>query len=209
MATYQPGIPTGSVPLNQDFKNLKGNFTSLNDQWLVDHVPLTTAPGPSIGYHKVVHLVPFETNPVTAPPNYPVVAGVNGPAATAGFGQIFDITVNDGLSADQSLYFLSGGGLLTQLTRNLQPTWDSVNNRGYTFLPGGFIYQWGFTGSIPGGATVSFGKTFPGACFNVQVTARGSSPGGFIFVQNISTSNWQLGLTGGGNAQTYWTAIGN
>lgn len=162
MPNYQPGVPTGLVPLNQDYLNLQGNFTSLNTQFLVDHVPLTntdiTIPN---GYHKVVHLVPFSTTVTNAPNNQPVVA----PAATPGFGEIFDAQIYDGINTDTALYFQSGGGRLTQLTRNIQPV---PNPAGYTFLPGGLIMQWG-TGAS--GTAVPFYAGAPFATlFSLQIT---------------------------------------
>src|SRR5882757_6313099 len=117
MPSYQPGIPTGSVPLNQDYLNIQGNFTSLNTSFSVDHSPLTTATSPPNGYHTFVHLVPFSntvTNPTT---NQPVVA----PSPNTGYGQLFGAQINDGLATDTALYHLTGGGLLQQLTRNIAP----------------------------------------------------------------------------------------
>jgi hypothetical protein len=200
---YQPGIPTGSVPLNQDFLNIQGNFGSLNTQFNVDHVPLTDTSGtPPNGYHTFVHLVPFSTTVTNFPNNQPVVA----PAATPGYGQLFGATINDGKSTDSALYYKSGGGLLTQLTRNIQPV---ATDNGYTFLPGGLIFQWGFTNNITNGAVITFNTPFTQNGFNMQLTARGSAAPGSIFVSNIGTLNWTFGITGvASSASVYWTAIG-
>jgi hypothetical protein len=203
---YQPGVPTGSVPLNQDYANVMGNFGSLNSQWQVDHVPLTDTSGtPPNGYHTYVHLVPFSTPTTNPPPNYPIVTGVNGPAATAGYGQLFGVTVTDGLNTDSSLYYLSGGGLLTQLTRNLEPLSASV---GYTFLPGGLLLQWGNNGSS--NVDITFPKQFPNAVFNISVTPIGSlavSPSPAIF--SSSTVKFQSKNSAAQGYNFSWIAIGN
>lgn len=202
---YQPSIPTGSVPLNQDYLNLQGNFTSLDTQWVIDHVALTTAPGPSIGYHKFVHLVPFSTTTTNPPNNQPVVA----PAATAGFGQLFGAEINDGINTDQALYYLSGGNRLTQLTRNIQP---SATANGFTFLPGGLLMAWGnaVTGNL-----VNFGVTFT-TVFSIQITVT-TDPLGVapppntttpLFARDVTTTTFRSGNQSGEVRRYYWTAIG-
>ena len=35
--SYQPGIPTGFIGLNEDYLNIQNNFTELNTQFSVDH----------------------------------------------------------------------------------------------------------------------------------------------------------------------------
>ncbi len=207
---YQPNIPTGSVPLNQDYLSIKGNFQELNTQFLVDHVPLTDTSGiPPNGYHTFVHLVPF-TTPTSVPPSaQPVVTGVSGPAATAGFGQLFTVEVADGFSTDSSLYFLSGGGLLTQLTRNFQPL--AVAAAGYTFLPGGLLLQWGTDTKFTGGTT-TFPKAFTAAAFAVVLTPTGVTPSanGIPAAVNKTSTGFNIGnATGLTQSYTYqWMAIG-
>ncbi len=197
---YQPNIPSGTVPLNQDYLNIKGNFQSLNTQFLVDHVPLTDTSGtPPNGYHTVVHLVPFATNPPTAPPNYPVVAGVNGPTATVGYGQLFDVTVDDGINTDQALYYLSGGNRLTQFTRNFQPV-ASVT-AGYSFLPGGLIIQWG---TAVMNTTTNFPRTFKAG--TVPVFTYGITNGGVV--PTIALLNDTQFRIGGAAGSATWMAIG-
>ncbi|MFA7192391.1 MAG: hypothetical protein WC089_03790 [Candidatus Paceibacterota bacterium] len=204
---YQPNIPSGTVPLNQDYLNLKGNFQSIDTQFLVDHVPLTDTSGtPPNGYHTQVHLVPFATNPVTPPPNYPVVAGVNGPTATVGYGQLFDVTVDDGINTDQALYYLSGGNRLTQLTRNIQPS--MIASIGYTFLPGGLIMQWG-TGSS--GIPVVFNTAAPFATiFGIQVTPTSTAVPFSAAISALPPGNLSFtsAVSGGTAYNFYWTAIG-
>lgn len=201
---YQPGIPTGSVPLNQDYLNIQGNFGSLNTQFNVDHVPLTDTSGtPPNGYHTFVHLVPFSTTVTNPPNNQPVVA----PAATPGYAQLFDATINDGINTDQSLYYLSGGNLLTQMTRNFQP---SAAPSGYTFLPGGIIMQWGQGSS---GVPVTFyaGAKFT-SVFSVQITPFGSTGNTTtapVITSAPSNTTFTVQNNSGNSFVYYWMAIGN
>lgn len=144
MPTYQPNIPTGSVPLNADYLNLQGNFQQLNVAYGYDHVPfsdtsgLPPTPNGISGLHKAIHQVPVSTVASNGPTNQPI----NGYTATTGFNQILSAQINDGINTDTALYSLTSGNRLQQLTRNFVPVPSSPN--GYTFIPGGLILQWGF-----------------------------------------------------------------
>jgi hypothetical protein len=219
--SYQPGIPTGSIPLNQDYLNIQQNFTQINDQWEEDHVPLTSTSGiPPNGYHTAIHLVPVSTPTSNPPNNQPI----NGYTATPGYGQIFDATINDGINTDTALYFLTGNGGLQQLTRNFVPR---ASANGFTFLPGGLILQWGivttaFSSSASKTGTVTFSTenmAFPNACFSVLFTMIGnSSSGQTIQLDSETIPNptktgfvWRFTQAPNGTSYTgfYWTAVGN
>lgn len=192
MPSYQPGIPTGLVPLNQDYKNIQDNFTTLDSTYLVDHVPLTTAPGPSIGFHKAIHLVP------QAPP-----------AVVPGFGELYVQTVNDGFSVGQQLWYQFQNTVPVTinfpLTRNIQPLGAAT---GYTFLPGGMFMQWG-TGSTSTVGT-NFPKSFPTAVFIMNVTPIGKTATSPIGVTSLNSSGYICeNFTGQIGINFYWVAIGN
>lgn len=207
--TFQPGIPTGSVPLNQDYLNIQGNFTQLNTQFQVDHVPLTSTSGnPPNGYHEAIHLVPPSTTASNPPNNYPP----NGVTTTGGFGQIFAPQLNDGINSDESLYFLSGGGRLTQLTRNFTPI---TTTNGATFLPGGLILQWGQVSAPATSGQVTFPLQFPsGAPFSIQVSLERSSGTQSVTVDNGTVNPAPTGTkfgfltSSGGSTLLFWMAIG-
>ncbi len=197
MSSYQPNIPTGTVNLDQDYLSIQGNFQQLETTYGVDHLPFTNGTA-QLGYHKEVHLVPMST-----------------PAPTTGYGQLFNATINDGLNTDQTLYFLTGGGLLQQLTRNFV---RSAAQTGYTFLPGGLILMWGLATGIPanGNLAVSFpdiqgSVAFPTNCFNVQVTGiRNDNGSGGVFVSSGSVTIDGFTIRNGSSVinSAYWTAIG-
>ena len=128
MPAYQPNIPTGTVFLSLDYKNILNNFQALDDIFTVDHVALDATS--RLGYHQSVHLISQSTG------SYPPTP----PATVANVGQLFSASVNDGYGTGTALYYLSGGGNLRQLTSNFTPQ-QAVN--GYTFLPGGIVMQWG------------------------------------------------------------------
>lgn len=218
MATYQPGIPTGTVDLDVDYLNIQGNFTQANVVFGVDHVPFDNTTKEK-GYHEDIHFNP-ESTTVTNPPNNYVAAsqypqGI--PSIVAGIGQLFSSAVTDGSSTDTGLYWLSGNGLKVALTRNFQP---AALANGYTFLPGGIILQWGLKTITPNSwpttdQTLTFApsnKNFPNACLAVFTTFRSNSTsGGDIGINSISTTNfhWQFGGSSSASySGFYWVAIG-
>lgn len=180
MSSYQPGVPTGSVPLNQDYLNLQGNFTSLNNQWLVNHVALTNTSGtPPNGYHTIVNIYANSKIEDNTPDNYPII-----PPPIAGFsGTFFTTQSNDGINPDEILWYLSGGGKLTQMTRNMvtsnsNTTADQSN--GATFLPGGLILNWGIY-NAPGGS-FSSGSTTNASAGQSALTLTQSLPNNLYLV---------------------------
>lgn len=223
--TYQPNIPIGSTPLSVDYANIQNNFQQLDTIFDVDHITFSNVTAQK-GYHQSVHLNPISTTTTNPPDNQPVVP----PATTPGVGQIFSSQINDGINQDEALYYLTGGGRLMQLTRNIQPNNTSVangKNRGYTFLPGGLLFQWGFvTGTTTGYTQLTFGSgqgtsniPFTAALYTIQTTiagANGSPPDSVavVSIEHDTTSKtgfkWSLRPSGGlGNiVGFYWWAIG-
>ena len=195
--TYDPNVPTGVVPLNIDYQNLQNNFQALDTVFAVDHVTYSNAT-PQRGYHTSIHM-----NPVSS--GGPVVP----PAATPNYGQIFSESVNDNFSTDTTLYFLTGGNKLIQLTRNVQPS-AAIN--GYTFFPGGIIFQWGRVTNPGSGGSVTFPQSFKAALFNIQLTIQDDSGNQRAAVRSTippTLTGFNYFCSSSGIAFLYWTAIGN
>lgn len=202
---YQSGIPTGTVNLNQDYRNIQQNFQQLDTSFGVDHLPFSNNTAQN-GYHTTMHMVPATTTP----------------AAVAAIGELFCKTLNDGSNTDQVLYYQTGGVVgtdsrLIQLTRNFVP---SAAQTGYTFLPGGLIMKWGFvdfgSSSIPASGTVTFSITAPTPaftnCFNVQITLFASTtPNSIssISLRSVAAAGFNYNYLGSANNTAfYWQAIG-
>jgi hypothetical protein len=191
--TYTPGYPPDGSSLGQTKvvirNNLDGTFQTLG----VDHINNNGAPGAQpAGYHSVIHMVPQGSNPPR----------VNG------YGQLFSKVVNS-FTSDAALFWETGGGLIQQLTVNLTPV---LATNGYTFLPGGLIYQWGVLSSPAQAGFITFPVPFPNNCFNVQLTIRrDSSTGTQAVYLNGSPATNRFGYTGSSSSNTalFWTAIGN
>jgi hypothetical protein len=160
---YQPTIPTGFVPLNQDYLNLQENFSQINTQFNVDHVPLTSTSGnPPNGYHTVIHNA-TQTNVTTQPGINQLFAGVPGTLIVNGI-----TTPATPPNGDTQLYSLTGNGGLSQLTGN------NASASGYQVF-GGVILQWALItmGPLTGGkkfGPVNFPIAFPNACFSITTS---------------------------------------
>ena len=208
MSSFQPSVPSGMVFLDQDYANIQQNFAALDTYFGANHVPFSvSALGTPSGYHTEINMVPFSTVTSNGPNNQPVAA----PSATPGFGQIFSAQINDGIgSADEALYYLSGGGKLTQLTRNFAP---ATTANGYTFLPGGLILQYGSSTAVKssGSTTITFPIPFPVAVYSVQCTVVTSdnSTIRFSILNNSALDKFITTQTSTSKfTNLYWTAIG-
>ena len=228
MPTYQPNVPSGTVPFNQDYLNLQGNFQQLNIAYGVDHVPFSDTsgipPAGITGMHTSIHLVPVSTVATNPPTNQPI----NGYTAVSGYGQIFDAQIYDGINTDEALFYLSGGNRLMQMTRNFVPV--ALKN-GYIFLPGGLILQWGIVNGTHGSDnhfnggdhdTVTFSTAninFPANIFSVWTqpnytagNAPQSSNAATVSVQsNFTTTEfmWTILSSSGSYTSFLWFALGN
>lgn len=125
--TFNPLVPTGLLNLDVDYANLQQNFQASDNSFGVDHKKFSDATAQN-GYHTNIHMVPFALSP-----------GTSYPTPTGGYGQIFSNQTN-AVNVDEALFFLSGGGVTTQITGNFAPVRSS---NGYTSINGGLILQWG------------------------------------------------------------------
>jgi len=220
MTLYQPGIPTGTVDLDQDYQNVQNNFQQLDTTFFVDHVKFSVSE--NNGCHRAIHMVPVSTTTTNGPNNQPI----NGYAATPGLGQIFDAQINDGIDTDEALFFLTGGNKLDQLTRNFVPV---AATTGASYIAGGIILAWGTkfpssgitfdsgdTGSVTFGNSLfptTSASIFPTSCFRVFTTLTFSTPSsvaGSIAISNLTNTgfDWVFGGPSGRYGPFQWLAIG-
>lgn len=211
---YQPNIPTGTVELDQDYLNLRGNFQQLDVSFGIDHVPfsINTALQPA-GYHESVHLNPISTTATRPPDNFPL-----NPAdytVTPGFQQLFSAQINDSFSTDTALFSLTGGGILSQLTSNILPV---ASANGCTFLPGGLILNYGKVAisANPTLTTVTFKQAYTSTAnvFSViltRITADNSTTANEVRISSgsISATMFKISSSSSSSANNvYWIAIG-
>lgn len=215
MAKYEPGIPTGTVNLNEDYKNIQNNFSQLDTTFGIDHLPFSSTSS-KLGYHQVIHSIPFSTTVTNPPNNYPPTT----PTTVPDIGQLFTAIVNDGFNTDTALYYKTAGSRVMQLTSNKTP--EQANN-GYTFIPGGIIVQWGrVTSTAHSLTTLNFATNntdFPNNCFAVYTSAYGSATPSTtheqatikVRISTLSKTSFQWIYETNSSEYTgfFWLAIGN
>lgn len=207
MTGYNPAVPTGTVKLNQDYANVQSNFNAMNNAFLINHVPLTQVP--YFGFHTILQMVPYSTVASNPPNNYPVTA----PAATPVISTLFGAQVNDGIATDETYYFLSGAGRLTQMTRNFQPT---ISANGATFLPGGLILNWGSKTLLANSSltTIGFTQTYTDIPYSITLTrytSDNSTTGQEVRISagNVTPTQFKVSQSSSsGSNIVYWMAIG-
>ena len=203
--SYTQGYPPDDSSLGETKQTIRNNLDGTFQTLSVDHQNQNQA---NPGYHTVIHQVSQGSTP----------------GATGGFGQIYSQQITSGGNSDESLFYQSGGGRITQLTTNVGGagnTWNPASN-GFTTIPGGFIIQWG--NAVQSSSSIqqdflfsSTGFAFPNNCFSVQATPTYSTsvPGGAASVAIRLSTLKRTGFSFlyATNASHYtgffWFAIGN
>lgn len=226
--TFTRNIPPPTQLLSVSQPLIYNNFNSSDTTMGIDHYMFSDTT-PNIGYHKVVHLPLFDTNP----PNmaYPTRSGsgatyTNLPVSTAGIAQVFDVnyvTQATVSTTDTQLVHITGTGIISQLTGHLIQT--NISNPlygdGWQWV-GGILLQWGsqaFSGHGTQSTTLAFKDRFPGAIpfpnalLNVQATLYPDTvpTGNSQSVSVLTTSRTQFTWNySGGSAYDgfFWFAIG-
>jgi hypothetical protein len=196
---YNTNIPFSSNNPSQDQPLMQENTNSLKSLIEIDHIGFGNNQG---GYHKVIH----------QPDN------VTDPAILAGLGQHYTKTVG----ADIQFFYESALGVITQLTG---PTAPLAAVKGYVYLPGGILLQWGrqtgvTSGSFSGGnaeGTAAYGTPFPTAVWNVITVpfyttvpsdAASINPNLSSFL-TLTGFTWRLNTNSNKYTGFCWLAIGN
>jgi len=183
--SYNPAVPTGSVPLNVDYQNLQNNFQQLDTSFGVNHV-LFSEPTNN-GKHTIVSLL----------------NQLDQPADDTTSGTIYSFPGYAPSGGDHQLYYKSpntvGDG--EQITGNKA----STNGFGYF---SGILCQWGVILTPGGGGTVTFATSniaFQTSCFAVftQIITSGAASNQ-TSVDAITKSKFDYK----GGTPFYWVAIG-
>jgi hypothetical protein len=196
--------------------------------WATDHFGYGVNSG---GYHQQVRMANRTDYPLS--PNPPTVI--------TGFGGIYcDNTVSTGTTKETGFWYTpdNGGGKtpkeLYQMTRTITASYPlfakNINNYnsqgttftgGWTFLPGGILYQYGKytpTDGFNGTQTIPFPVKFNSVPFNIQITLIANSGGtnnsNVVITPKdgtISTTGFKFNATSVPTTAyiaIYWTAIG-
>jgi len=187
-----PNNPSTDVP------DMKTNCNSISAILAVDHIGFNAANG---GFHNVIHFSNQGADPVAD--------GTHGTLYTK-------ILTNYG-NSDTALFFETGGGRIFQLTTNPGGAGPIPQNptSGYSFLPGGFLIQYGFASSS--NASPNLAVTFPIAFTTSVLTLQldvleNSNSRRLWHLNSVTASGFDAYIqdTNGSSVsnQVYWMAIG-
>lgn len=185
---FNPNVPTGLVDLDQDYINLRNNFSVSNTAFGVNHTPFSVADNQ--GFHTKIDMN-NQDSPIRLGDLTLYARSAGGVAALWAKNSTQDFPLFSGP--------VSGG------------------TNGYSSMFGGIILQWGIVNGMVATNPVLFTTSninFPINCFTVQATLIPTTPP-TTNAQTISiTSVSRFGFTAnysGGSAYNafYWFAIGN
>lgn len=183
MATYTANIPVVGQSLGNSRPTINSNFSAIQTTFDANHVDFNS---PNPGFHTHVDLLEQGSDP-----NPPIDACSHYSKAVAGVTEWF--------------FQRENSGAVIQMSKGT-PT---VSANGYTFLPGGVLFQWGTATASIGSASVTFPLTFPGALFSITIGVVGGSNSASGVVIFASSTAGFTASTQVSNRQFYWMALGN
>lgn len=213
---YTIGIPDAPNDPSEDQPDMKINNDSNASIWEVDHFGFNDNFG---GIHKQVRMPVRGGPPGSIPPGMIVNEGA-----------LYTKVVTDlSLYTKTDLFYTPDTtGNQYQMTRTNSPYFPKFATNtsygtipagftqvgGWTFLPGGMLYQYGFFGkpnATGSSGTVEFPIPFTNAYYSVTLVLRRSSGDQSITIdRSVAASNatFKFLTSSAGSDGVYWTAIG-
>jgi hypothetical protein len=185
--SFNPGIPQSSDIPAQSQAQILTNFNQTNSVFGINHIEFNNSTVANRGKHKHVSMIEQGSDPVTAANEVALYS-------------------KDVSSVSQLFLRREANGTVIQMTGQ-NPT---IAQSGSTFLPGGIVMKWGFTGVIADNSTVTFASAFPTNCWSVQLTIIDPSATTRILnvkTASLTTANFQVRANGAVSA--FYIAIGN
>lgn len=198
---YNRDIPDGPNNPSADQPRMKTNTNSTDDIIDVDHYSFGENNG---GLHRYVRM-PIGAFPTTQNNQASLYTDSDGET------QIFGTSDNGAKEYQLTRFIDASFALFGTYTNNYNAAGTDYTG-GWTFLPGGLIFQYGkVINAVTGGSApaVPFPVAFSSACFSVQLqSVRNSSNVDALYLRtNPGTANFTYRLTGGGTT-FFWTAVG-
>lgn len=182
--TFTPNIPASGQTLGQTRDDIRNNFTNYNDTISVNHVaPNATG----AGKHKFVQMPEQGTAPATAVNEMALYT-----RELSGRSTLYLRQENSGSSIQMS-------GVTPALS----------GNNGYTFLPGGFLIQWGTHAIASGSTATSIGISFPILFLATNSVVVTPSENRNTWITFVGTTQFTVNLSAAmPNSSIKWMAIG-
>lgn len=207
---YNRDIPDGPNNPSDDQPDMQQNTNSIDDLIDEDHYAFNDANG---GLHKQERMV----------------AGSLPAGRAVGLGTIYAKSVTRAAVTSTEAFFVpdntsneyqltqtiaaSYAGTFAQQAAYGTPPVGFTQVGGWTFLPGGLLYQWGFysrVGNLGSTGTVAFPVVFTAAPYSVTAVLYRDS-GRPVSIYNVvppSTTDFSFVCDSSGADGIYWTAIG-
>ncbi len=193
--TYNLNRPAPANKPSNDVSPMQTNTNSINSLINTDHVTFGTAGSPQYaagtidGFHTTIHLA----NQIT-------------PAGVAGTGEIYQTNATDNIAVAPQLFYQAGNTIAAYpLTRNFLPSISGQN--GASFLPGGFIIQWGTVSATAAGTPVVFTQDFKSATIPIVTTGSINSSRTYQVI-SLTNSGCTIRNNETGTGTCNWIAIG-
>lgn len=205
---YNPNIPLPTDFLSDSQGDIKANFGAADTIMGIDHFQFSDGTS-NKGKHKWEHIVEVA--------NYAAIT----PAPAASEDVVYaKSATSEGASSETNLFMSpDASGNEYQLTRTVTGKFSTfgttVSDKGWTFLPGGLLLQYGFATSntsSPNG-TVTFPVAFTSTPFSIQLNVLENSNSRRITHVNTLTSTGftcYIQDSSGSSVSNrfYWIAIG-
>lgn len=203
--SYTPNVPTIGQSLGASRPLINSNFQYLNTWAAVNHY-FNVANG---GKHKFVQM-PITTIPTTAANEGALYTKV-----ANGQSNLF-YTCDNGTREYQITRCNDSATPFSRFGTNTaygSPPAGFTQEGGWTFLPGGLLFQYGFygkSGDTGSSGTVQYPTSFTTATFSVQLVGYRTSGRPFSVDSNNppTTSNFKFVADSSGADGLYWVAIG-
>jgi len=202
MSLYNPAVPTGTLELDEDYINLQHNFQQLDTTYKVNHIALTDNTTNN-GAHTFVEL----RNQAGLPPGLKTLEGTIYTKIVMAVSELF-YTPDNSTNEYQLTRTISAQIAKFGTFTNYQPNMTG----GWTFLPGGLLFQYGSFTPTTAHDTIIFPVPFTTAVYNIQLTQVNStnstirlavSTGTITLLQFVTEATLSANFT-----SFYWTAIG-
>lgn len=196
LIAYERDIPATANNPSVDQPDMRDNTNHIDDIISVDHYSFNNN---NSGWHKQVTL--------------PVASPFAAPPSTINQGVFYTNTAN---SATNVFYKNDGVADQYQMTRTnaanfatfgTYTNYNGLNFGGWTFLPGGLLYQYGRRVCV-NGDTITFPIPFANASeYSISVVRVQGNTGSTWGANTLTTTGFNVS-TDGGSSTYLWTAVG-
>ena len=195
-------LPNAGQSLGQTRADIRGNFNIIQDAFGRNHVSLNDGTPGNRGKHNFSEYVAQGSTPtITA-----------GECATYGrnFGGVTQLTFTH--DATGNVYQLTRAIPASVARFSTNTNYTGTQSGGWTFLPGGMLFQYGSRTNPGTSGTITFPTAFTGAPYSLNLTllrTSASNDGIIVDFNTIPTASgfdYKINISGADGF--YWMAIG-